>query len=163
MIKFIKDIHKTDFPLPFINSVTKDFFNQQETVQQNNEEELIIRSYFFEVKPSFLPYCEKYEAKSKDFVRKFHKFTNKQFWLASSWNTKKLSFLSRVKDKTSTQDAKYTMVNVNLLKIILKKPLERLQRVGQNKTAQHINDKQYNIWKNKLYIWLVHIMQCPIS
>ena len=79
MIKFIKDIHKTDFPLPFINSVTKDFFNQQETVQQSNEEELIIRSYFFEVKPPFLPYCEKYEAKSKDFVRKFHKFTNKQF------------------------------------------------------------------------------------
>ena len=37
--------------------------------------------------------------KSKDFVRKFHKFTNNQFRLAISWNTRKLSSLFRLKDK----------------------------------------------------------------
>ena len=41
----------------------------------------------------------KNEAKSKDFIRKFHKFTNKQFRLAISWNTRKLSSLFRLKDK----------------------------------------------------------------
>ena len=64
MNKFIK----IDFPLPFINSVIKDFNNQQKIVQQNNKEELIFPSYFFEVKPSFLllklPYCEKKKKKN---------------------------------------------------------------------------------------------------
>ena len=51
-----------------------------------------------------LPYCEKKkeeknEAKSKDFIRKFHKFTNNQFRLTISWNTRKLSSLFRLKDK----------------------------------------------------------------
>ena len=63
-IKFTKNkFIKADFPLPFINSVIKDFNNKQKIVQQNNKEELIIPSYFFEVQPTFLllklPYCEK--------------------------------------------------------------------------------------------------------
>ena len=67
-IKFIRNkFIKIDFPLPFINSVIKDFNNQQKIVQQNNKEELIFPSYFFEVKPSFLllklPYCEKKKKK----------------------------------------------------------------------------------------------------
>ena len=37
--------------------------------------------------------------KSKDFVRKFHKFTNNQFRLAISWNSRILSSLFRLKDK----------------------------------------------------------------
>ena len=65
----------------FINNVIKDFLNQQKTVQQNNKEGLIIPSCFFEIEPPFLllklPYCEKNEVKSKDFIRKNHKFTNK--------------------------------------------------------------------------------------
>ena len=72
-------------------------------MQQNNEEELIIPSCFFEVEPPFLllklPYCEKNETKSKDFIRKFHEFTNNQFQLAISWNTRILSSLFRLKDK----------------------------------------------------------------
>ena len=53
-ITFIRNIFiKADFPLPFINSVIKDFNNQQETAQKNNEEELIVPSYFFEVEPPF--------------------------------------------------------------------------------------------------------------
>ena len=97
-LKFIRNkFIKADFPVPFINNVIKDFKNQQKNVQQNNEEELIIPSYFFEVEPSFLllklPYCEKNETKSKDFIRKF------QFRLVISWNTRKLSSLFRLKDK----------------------------------------------------------------
>ena len=103
-LKFIRNkFIKADFPVPFINNVIKDFKNQQKSVQQNNEEELIIPSYFFEVEPPFLllklPYCEKNETKSKDFIKKFHKFTNNQFRLAISWNTRKLSSLFRLKDK----------------------------------------------------------------
>ena len=72
-IKFIRNkFIKADFPLPLINRVIKDFNNQQKIAQQN-EEELIISCYFFEVEPAFLllqlPYCEKNEAKSKDFVK----------------------------------------------------------------------------------------------
>ena len=46
-----------------------------------------------------LPHCEKNEAKSKDFIRKFHKFSNNQFQLAISWNARKLSSLFNLKDK----------------------------------------------------------------
>ena len=46
-----------------------------------------------------MSYCEKNEAKSKDFIRKFHKFTNNQFRLVIIWSTRKLSSLSRLKDK----------------------------------------------------------------
>ena len=103
-VQFIRNkFIKGDFPLSFINSLIKDFNNQQKTVQQNNDEELIIRSYFFQVEPRFLlmklPCSEKNEAKSKDFIRKYHKFANNQFRLAISWNTRKLSSLFRLKDK----------------------------------------------------------------
>ena len=46
-----------------------------------------------------MPYCEKNEAKSKIFIRKFHKFTNNQSRLAISWNTRKLNSLFRLKEK----------------------------------------------------------------
>ena len=67
-IKFIRNkFIKADFPLPFINSVIKDFNNQKKIVQQNSEEELIIPWYFFEVETMFLllklPYCEKKKRK----------------------------------------------------------------------------------------------------
>ena len=53
-IRFIRNkFIEADFPLPFINNVFKDFNNQQKTVQQNNEKELIIPSYFFEAEPPF--------------------------------------------------------------------------------------------------------------
>ena len=86
-IQFIRNkFVKADLPLLFINSVIKDFNNQQKIVQQNNEEELIIPSYFFKVEPTFLllklPLVKKNEAKSRDFIRKFYKFTNNQFRLA---------------------------------------------------------------------------------
>ena len=46
--KFIRNkFLKVGFPLPFNNSVIKDFIYQRETVQQNSEEQLIILSHFF--------------------------------------------------------------------------------------------------------------------
>ena len=67
-IKFTRNkFIKADLPLLFINNVTTDFNNQQETAHQNNKEELIIPSYFFDAERPFLklrlPYCEKSEAK----------------------------------------------------------------------------------------------------
>ena len=61
-IKFIRNkFIKAD--LPFIDNVIKDFSNQQKIVQQDNEEEQTIPSYFSEVEPTLLllklPYCEK--------------------------------------------------------------------------------------------------------
>ena len=68
-IKFINNnFIKADFPLVFINSVIKDFNNQQKIIQQNNKDKLIIPSYFFDVELFLLlklPYCEKNEAKSR--------------------------------------------------------------------------------------------------
>ena len=101
-LKFIRNkFIKVDFPVPFINNVMKDFKNQQK--KRATKQQVIIPSYFFEVEPPFLllklPYCEKNETKSKDFIRKFHKFTNNQFRLAISWNTRKLSSLFHLKDK----------------------------------------------------------------
>ena len=122
-IKFISNnFIKADVPLSFINSVIKDFNNQQKIIQQNNKDKLIIPSYFFDVELIvllILPYCEKNEAKSKDFIRKFHKFTNNQFPLAISWKTRELSYLFRLQEKTCTQHAKYTMVNVSVVRIML--------------------------------------------
>ena len=46
-----------------------------------------------------MPYCEKNDAKSKIFIRKFHKFTNNRFRLAISWNTRKLGSLFRLKEE----------------------------------------------------------------
>ena len=103
-IKFIRNkFIKADFPLSFINSVIKDFSNQQKKRTTKQLRRVISLSYFFEVEPPSLllklPYCKKNEAKSKDFIRKFHQFTNNQFRLAVSWNATKLSSLFCLKDK----------------------------------------------------------------
>ena len=57
---------------------------------------------FEEEKPFILlklPLCEQNEVKSKDFIKKFHKFTNNNFWLAISWKTRKMKTLFKIKDK----------------------------------------------------------------
>ena len=98
--EFIRNkLIKASFPLSFIKYVIKDFVTQQEAVQQHNKEELIITSNWFEVEPSFLllklPYWEKNEA----FIRKFHRFNNKEFRLAIKSNKRNFSFSFFVKDK----------------------------------------------------------------
>ena len=47
----------------------------------------------------YFPYCEKNEAKSKDFIKKFHEFTNTNFRIAFTWGTRKLSSLFSLKNK----------------------------------------------------------------
>ena len=46
-----------------------------------------------------LPFCEQNELKSKDFIKKFHNFTNNNFRLAISWKTRKIKSLFKIKDK----------------------------------------------------------------
>ena len=149
-IKFIRNnFIKPDFLLPFTNSIIKDFNNQQKIVQQNSEEELIIPSSFFEVEPTFLllklPFCEKNEAKSKDFITKFHKFINNQFRLAISWNTRKLSSLFRLKDKNLYPVCKIYYGKCQCGKDYVRETIKILQRVGQNTTIQLINQNQHSI------------------
>ena len=45
-----------------------------------------------------LPFCEQNEVKSKDFIKKFHKFTNSNFRLAIIWKTRKMKTLFKIKD-----------------------------------------------------------------
>ena len=47
------------------------------------------------------------------------------------------------------------MVNVSVVRIMLEKPLEILQRVGQNTTTQLINQSKHSISKTILDICLV--------
>ena len=57
---------------------------------------------FEEEKPFILlklPFCEQNEVKSKDFITKFHKFTNNNIRLAISWKTRKMKTLFKIKDK----------------------------------------------------------------
>ena len=137
MVLEILLLMKTEKHLKFIMSMI---------LKELNKEELIIPWYIFEVEPTFLllklPYCEKNEAKSRDFIRKFHKFTNNQFQLAISWNTKKLSSLFRLKDKNlyPTQHAKYTMVNIS---VTLKKkdPTDLPAGYKQIKQSRHSEQK----------------------
>ena len=68
---------KADYPLRFINSVVNEFQKGKEC----GDESFIIPTSLFEIaKPLIfveIPYCEPNEIKSKHFLKKFHKFTNK--------------------------------------------------------------------------------------
>ena len=97
--KFIKD----DYPRPFFNSVINQYNNKTKEQQIDNEDDYFIPPYLFEEeKPLILlklPFCEQNEAKSKDFIKKFHKFANNNLRVAISWKTRKLKTLFKIKDK----------------------------------------------------------------
>ena len=67
---------KADYPRAFINNVIKQFNQDQLHYETNEDKEPLIPSEFFEIDILYLPYCEKNETKSKDFIKKFHEFTN---------------------------------------------------------------------------------------
>ena len=71
--------------------------------QIDNEDDYIIPPYLFEEEKPFillkLPLCEQNEVKSKDFIKKFHKFTNNNFRLAISQKTRKMKTLLKIKDR----------------------------------------------------------------
>ena len=71
---------KADQTRAFINNVIKQFNQDQLHNEITEDKEPLTSPDFFEIENPFhilyLPYCEKNEAKSKDFVKKFHEFTN---------------------------------------------------------------------------------------
>ena len=103
----IQTIHKkfikADYPRPFVNSVINQYKDKTKEQQIDNEDDYIIPPYLFEEEKPFillkLPFCEQNEVKSKDFIKKFHKFTNNNFRLAISWKTRKMKTLFKIKDK----------------------------------------------------------------
>ena len=94
---------KADYPIPFANSVINQYINKSKEQQMDNEDDYFIPPYLFEEENPFillkLPFCEQNEVKSKDFIKKFHKFTNNNFRLAISWKTRKMKMLFKIKDK----------------------------------------------------------------
>ena len=97
-----KKFIKADYPKPFVNSVINQYSNKAKEQQIDNEDDYIIPPYLFEEEKPFillkLPFCEQNEVKSKDFIKKFHKFTNNNFRLAISWKTRKMKTLFKIKD-----------------------------------------------------------------
>ena len=98
-----KKFIKADYLRPFVNSVINQYNNKTKEQQIDNEDGYIIPPYLFEEEKPFillkLPFCEQNEVKSKDFIKKFHKFTNNSFRLAISWKTRKMKTLFKIKDK----------------------------------------------------------------
>ena len=98
-----KKFIKFDYPRAFVHGVIKQYNNKTKEQQIYNEDDYIIPPYLFEEEKPFvllkLPFCEQNELKSKDFIKKFHKFTNNNFMLAISWKTRKIKSLFKIKDK----------------------------------------------------------------
>ena len=88
-----------NFPSRFINSVCNDFLNKD-----NNHENIdfLIPPGFFDVKPPVIlieiPYCDKNEVASKQFIKKFNKFTNDKYDIRIKWLTRKMKTLFKLKD-----------------------------------------------------------------
>ena len=84
----------------FINSVIHEFT----TAQTNEDNEFIIPPWLFEVKknivPVEIPYRLKNDSSSKQFIKKFDKFTNDTFDMWTKWLTKKVQILFRFKGKS---------------------------------------------------------------
>ena len=107
-VQIIKSKFKSvGYPLPFIDNVIRTF-KEKNIVDQNNatddnDNEPLIPPYFFEVNKRFillkLPFCQNNEIKSKHFLKKFHHFTENNFDIAISWETRKLQTLFHLKDK----------------------------------------------------------------
>ena len=85
--KIHKKFMKADYPRSFVNSVTSLYNNKIKEQKIDNDEDYIIPPYLFEHKKPFillkLLFREQNELKPKDFIEKFHKFTNDNFWLHS--------------------------------------------------------------------------------
>ena len=66
-----------------------------------------------------IPYCEEgNKKKSKDFVKKFYKFTGDNFRLLITWKTRKILTVFPGSQKTFILHVKYVMIYMNVVKII---------------------------------------------
>ena len=85
--KIRKKFMKADYPRSFVNSVTSLYNNKIKKQKIDNDEDYIIPPYLFEHKKPFtllkLLFREQNELKPKNFIERFHKFTNDNFWLHS--------------------------------------------------------------------------------
>ena len=92
---------KADYPIPFINSVIKDY--DKKLTSREEEEEYLIPPNLFTEKKEFilveLPFCESNENVSKRFISKIHEFTENKYEVAIKWITKKVRSLFSLKDK----------------------------------------------------------------
>ena len=89
---------KAGYPFRFVNSIVNQFSSTYEA-----EDSFIIPPNFFEDEKPFIlieiPFCDLNERKSKDFVRKFHKFTDGKYRVSIKWITKKVKNFFPLKDK----------------------------------------------------------------
>ena len=78
-----------NFPPRFLNSVCNDSLNKD----NHENTDFIIPPGFFDVKPPVIlieiPYCDKNEVASKQFIKKFIKFTNDKYDIRIKWLTRK--------------------------------------------------------------------------
>ena len=121
IIKIKKKFLAANFTSSFINSVSNDFLNKE-----NNHENIdfIIPQGFFDVKPSVIlieiPYCDKNEVTSKQFIKKFKRFTNDKYDIRIKLLTKKTKTIFKI--RVSIQLAKFT----NEFVLVEKHTLEKL-------------------------------------
>ena len=94
--KFLAD----NYPYRFINSVINTFIEKA----NKKEEEYLIPQNFSEIpKPVILieiTFCVKNEIASKQFIKKFNRFTNYKIDVRIKWLTKKIRTLFHLKDKS---------------------------------------------------------------
>ena len=99
IVQIKEKFQAANFPSRFINSVCNDFLNKDD----NHENiDFIIPPGFFDVKPPVIlieiPYCDKNELASKQFIKKFNKFTNDKYDIRIKWLTRKMKTLFKLKD-----------------------------------------------------------------
>ena len=98
IIEIKKKFLAANFSSRFINSVCNNFLNKE-----NNHENIdfIIPPGFFDVKPPVIlieiPYCDKNEVASKQFIKTFNKFTNDKYDIRIKWLTRKIKTLFKLK------------------------------------------------------------------
>ena len=70
--------------------------NKHETI------DFIIPPWFFDLKPPVIlieiQYCDKNEVASKQFIKRFNKFTNDKYDIRIKWLTRKMKTLFKLKD-----------------------------------------------------------------
>ena len=77
---------KDGYPLRFVNNVINEFQKGKEC----GDECFTIPPTLFKITKPFIPYCELNEIKSKYFLKKFHKFTNNNFRMVITQETRNI-------------------------------------------------------------------------
>ena len=115
-----------DYPSHFVNSIIHEFT----TAQTNENNELIIPPWLFEVKKITLvkiPYGLKNERSSKQFIKKFDKFTNDTIDVQIKWLTRKVKTLIRVKDNLCIKPVKFIKVIAHVVRKYIGKTIGNVE------------------------------------